>query len=1084
MSCANSIIDPNNINESIIVGPHESSTRIDRDANFEVCSINFTCGVTTPTISTEEIIGVSSYFEELEVDKLCAPIGQPGECDPQPDDVFCEDGGLHLNNFSSQVDEDIGLPLQPETQIADGFQLIDNWLKTFIMSQPPEFCFVERASCNDVIKSSDYFYVHWDLPPRRCLGILPIEVPLINDIIIDLVKSENNTSGDFSDPSVIHITAPSNITTFQAFTSDIDEFGGTLTSGSLGTTWQQYTVESGVSYDIRVYGKNYNCEHEYNYLIQTELCTLDTGVPTEPLNLTCGNPGIETMDLDWDPPVDNNNLVDGNNDTPTIRNYEIFMETADSVRYQFGAGLLAHQGSNNPTSIDHPTTDATINELNPGTEYNFKVRARNVLNNNYGEYSNIATCTTELPDPPPELTTIDFYNIDNLTYNDATCGRGGYKLDGEIFHTYIYNYNDLIYGNIGDNSIRTKYLNDTHSNNELLINLEPGSANDDVANVRAYSGLSNDGTTDFNIITTTQPANTNLDGFDTPMSDKSGSYIGSDDITLLQVTYDDDYTSTPTDYTGFWKAWDGYGVAYDIGATSGATFRPSWERIYQIVLQQEYNEGTEITSLERQTNSLEFVIDDIDTLPCVENCGIYDFVGDGLEQISYVSGVPSIGTTATFKFRFTMNDIARKFLRCDKKHAEVGIYLDDNTSISDTLTIDFDEIGSSHKYFDAPGVTYAISTTYHNTNGLVLQEDPGDIQFNDFTISINPTSAETVCDDFTIQVTPFNLVGEGTGACVSDCGYLDENTGDSKLLRIDSCSTSCIATLDDPYNNIGQLISSGIDPAGDVVPAISNPYPIAYEQASLTGTEFETTINSPLTQENNLDIVGITYDHSLDLVTDLPYQLILLNGLWQNPPAVDYNDYFFPSGAIVPDMSGISTNGDYRYVTFKYQRTQAQFDPSNPTNPDPTKTQGKIRLTINNPSGLTIDLTDASGIRANHRLHIKVVGHGDRPGDGNPDGYDTYWLDAANAAASGVGIINGIVSQNDQNDGVYNIPGDGVRCLNNGTTTVTQRDCFIPIVTDHTAIFYVRIGWPNNVDYNFQCGIELEIIEGNFEAFV
>ena len=125
MSCNTNIIDADDINYDILVGPHESSSRIDKNSEFEVCAVTFNCGITTPIIYGDIILGDDVTFVDLNVTgTLCAPIGQPGECEEKINESFCPDGLLGLTHYSSQVVEDIGLDLEPTTQIADAFSII------------------------------------------------------------------------------------------------------------------------------------------------------------------------------------------------------------------------------------------------------------------------------------------------------------------------------------------------------------------------------------------------------------------------------------------------------------------------------------------------------------------------------------------------------------------------------------------------------------------------------------------------------------------------------------------------------------------------------------------------------------------------------------------------------------------------------------------------------------------------------------------------------------------------------------------------------------------------------------------------
>lgn len=1042
-SCYTDIIESDNINYSLLVGPHESSSRIDKNAEFEVCSIDFSCGITVPQIYNDIFVGISSVVEELEVlDQFCAPIGQPKHT---PNDIFCENGGLGLTHFSSQVEDDIGLDLEPDTQMVDAFQLIDNWLKVYLMTTPPAPCFRSRVSCETDEANPDYFYVEWDNIPRRCLGFLNLEVPLINEIKIDYVKSEFNTNCDFTHPSVTTVsTGSTTVERFQAFT---DTPSG-ASSGMFGTTiWREFTVEPGVTYDIRVYGVNYNCDHSLKYMVEKELCTLLIGPPSEPLNLTCGSEDIEEITLNWDKPLDNNIDFPGNDTTPLLEEYSIDYIGISTIR---SGGLVAPATSTVTVNTGDTLTTEVVSNLNPGTMYEFQVSAKNVINDDggpnldgFGAESNTIRCLTLVPDDPDELDTITLANS-SLRYSGGAC-----TLDAGTFYANVYNWNLLDPTNTDTSKqIRTNTLD------SLKNNFKPGTESLMTSTIKFYTGLS---TTYI-----TNCASTDLNGFTQPTS--IGNF-GSDAIPISQlvITEDQDHYSTPTDFQGFWKEWGGRGVSYDIGVTSEDTssvFYANFEREYKMVMVQDYLDETETTTLGITTNTLTFVIDDINVVPGITSCGLTDV---GVSGVVIVSGVPTFTTDTTFNFQFTETEIAHKFIRPDKCHAFYGLYLSDDTLVSDLDTIAQSDIGVSHKYYVAPGVTtgqnyFETSTTLHNTNGLVLAEDPGDIQFNDFEIGFDDTLAENVCDDdVRIRIQGCNLFGVGTE---TECPFLDVTTGVTKKIRIDTCSTSCLYDTDGigitTYNDLGLLVQSSLD-----TNTALNPQSLI-EHGVLTSTEGD-------------NLVGDVYDHNANLVTDSDYvqTLQLYQGRWQNPVPLDFDDFYMPSGVIVPDYSGVIEDGEYRYVTFKYKRTPAQFDL---VGADPAVTRERVRLTIVDPQGLTVDFTQFNA--ANHRMQLKVDGYGSSPGDGDPDGYDTYWLDCTNVTQS-VGIINGIVSQNNPLVSPFH-DGDNVGCINGGTSTVQQRDCFIPVVTNHTATFYVRIGWPNDVDYSIGCGVYLEIITGTF----
>lgn len=166
---------------------------------------------------------------------------------------------------------------------------------------------------------------------------------------------------------------------------------------------------------------------------------------------------------------------------------------------------------------------------------------------------------------------------------------------------------------------------------------------------------------------------------------------------------------------------------------------------------------------------------------------------------------------------------------------------------------------------------------------------------------------------------------------------------------------------------------------------------------------------------------GDTYSHSDTIVGTEELQLV--NGTFQTAASVGsdgyktYSNFFFTSGSTIPDYSTLSSETGYRYVTFKF------------TGVISSGTYGRIRMTLTGSDGLTMDLGSST---SNHRLFMKVEG---------TSGYNTGWLDCT----KGVGPTP-----------VYTNNGEPV--LETGSSTLTQRDCYITTGTPSSAVFYVRFG--------------------------
>jgi len=180
------------------------------------------------------------------------------------------------------------------------------------------------------------------------------------------------------------------------------------------------------------------------------------------------------------------------------------------------------------------------------------------------------------------------------------------------------------------------------------------------------------------------------------------------------------------------------------------------------------------------------------------------------------------------------------------------------------------------------------------------------------------------------------------------------------------------------------------------------------------------------------------------------------NGLYQSPTVGGYSDYssglFFSGSPTIPDYSSITTDSNYRYTTFKFSGNDIGITSGN--------TRERVRITINNMTGLTIDTQTPD--QANHRMQIRVVDIGDGT---DQDNHTTTegWMDCADVI-SGIGILTGT---------------NGTKCLNQSTSTNSQRDCFIRPGTTTNAEIYIRIGIQNNLNASFSC-LTVAAISGTF----
>lgn len=865
---------------------------------------------------------------------LCYPIGEP-----------TYDPDTRINNLSSLEHTDFtGLQLRPETLGCDAIQLIDKWLAVYLIDSPlpPTLIAVTADTQSARIDWDNLNTIPYPLDPIKNL-------PYVLEMRIDYVKSSLNLSKDWSDASTITIQTTTNLT------DSVEFFTQGVSSGLDGTLWEEYVIESGVSYDVRIYGYNYSIDkgRPAQYLEVYGVGTQQVGVPNEPTSVNATPSSTTTINVSWTKPNDHDLNEVGLQTFPIIEQYDVDYEAISTVRFGgiFGTTDTGTQSTALTTDPTNSATNLSVSSLLPGTEYEFLVSAKNAINNTggpdndgYGAQSTSATATTNYPTQPTLLQASDSSSLNNLsTLRAPYSASGGYSLDGTTNIVPIININNSD-GTNGSEPIRTT-TTPARRHNQL-----PGTTDSAITRLDAYGGLVSGN--DY----LANNATTNLDGFGFPVGDGTYNDTKSSLVVLNEV---DAYAGSSA---GFWETYQMYALARDI-----STNYPASTDEYALQLKYTSNQvgGSTVS-----TNRVDFYVDNINNAPTVANVAVIDEVSTGATSVTYISGVGSYNTNAEFLIQFNMSDIAHYFLRFDKRHAQLRMQTTGGSALSSNVYISQTDIGPSHKYYSKGVNTYQTSSTLHNTSGLVLAEVAEDIQFNDFAVALSSLSNNQFVDDFRVRVIPYNLYGTGSNLTG---GYVDPTNGTSKQLRLD---TKSIATLNDINgdNTKGVQTRSG-----------QGQYPnigVSYQDVQEDGT----------------------YDHSSPITGNLYYQeeLQLVNGLFSTPTVADgYKDYsgsfFFPGNPTMPDYSSITADSNYRYTTFYFTGVDVGITSA--------ITREKLEITIINNNGLTID-TSTPATSSTHRMTIRVV-------DPNyPDGTDNEvpttegWLDST-AAIGGLGLQSG-----------------------------------------------------------------------------
>jgi hypothetical protein len=833
--------------------------------------------------------------------------------------------------------------------------------------------------------------VSWTNIPTIEAAFRDIELPHIIEMRIDFIPSDDNGAGH----NVWSGATLKTIQTTSKFTDTLEMY--TIGSGNNlnGTTWEHYDdFLPETNYDFRIYGVN---DHSgtLNYLQINECKTSTVGIPIIVSGLAESSTGVNNINMAWTKPIDHDDVTAGDNTVPAIEKYQVKYTANSSIRYG-GIYTGSHVGTvYTNTATDPINSDSNINitGLYPGTVYDITVAAKNTLNSLDGGNSDgygptdTDSATSSNPTIPSLLSIGDGNSLDVSGGALATyTTQDGYSLDGTTQKDYIINHNN-VNGTNFSRVIRTSITPEIRHNN-----IAASTANS-ITTLIGYGGLSSEYT---NVGNTASIVFNGFGSNQTPVNNITGK-------TQLFATDEEDHYSGSS--TGFWQHLQMYSQAYDPTTQYSATVSE-----YSIGLRYESIQGVGPIN----TSPVNFHMDNLNTVPILTHVGVKnEEIGSGTGW-SYISGIPGYTNASEFLIQFNIQNVANKFLRLDKKHIDMRMQTSGGTALSATNTIEQGDIDGTHRYFAGTG-NHTTSTSLHNGSGLVLTVDPPDIQLNEFTVVLNSNANDKYDEDFVVRVIPSNLFG--TGSTVTANYYTNAASPSPLKLRIDTKSIENLANINSTGNK-GSQVRSG-----------SGQYPAI-------GTA--------------QDQVGEAYDHTFSLLhANYDEELQMVAGLYSSPDAVgtgylDYSsDYFFSGAPTIPDYSSI-TNGDsnYRYTTFKLSGLEAGI-PSG-------QTRERLRITINNMTGLTIDTQTPD--QANHRVQLRIVDIGDGT---NVDDHTTTvsWLDASDVV-SGTGILTGTA---------------GTKCLSQSTSTNSQRDAFIRPGTTSSAVIYIRIGIPNNLDAKFSC---------------
>ena len=363
----------------------------------------------------------------------------------------------------------------------------------------------------------------------------------------------------------------------------------------------------------------------------------------------------------------------------------------------------------------------------------------------------------------------------------------------------------------------------TTTTNNIRTNFTIASTAQNISTFTAFGGL--------NASYTSNSVSGTVDGFSHVA--QNNTYSDPNNIVELVISNDlDYYNGSSTAYQGFYKT-----ASIKANAKNIATNYTATSDKYTLQLKQEVLSGATVT-----TNQIDFYIDDLNNSPALDNVLIDTITVSNTNQYTYISGVLTILSGATFNTQVNIEHLGHYFLRNDKKHLDLTIKRNGGTgnAVSSTLNVlrdDFTLAGNKYYISPASGTGYQTSTTLYNTDGYTLDTTTtrGRIQIRN-SVSVNSNINNIFDEDLQLSATPYNLYGSGA---VSVRGIIDTTTGTSKgSIRADTLSNTTKNNLTTSSTNYGEHVRSGID----------------------TSTTFYPS--GPSTNNNDF---GDTYDHTKDI---------------------------------------------------------------------------------------------------------------------------------------------------------------------------------------------------------------------------
>ena len=578
------------------------------------------------------------------------------------------------------------LNITPDLLIPDAIYKIDNWINKNLIDTPPQ-----PINVNSFINSYS-INLQWTNPLQIFVGFLNKKLPDITSICFDykLVSQAWNES----------ITINTNVTNI----TNIIAYGFNNTNYISSNTYHLFNLQINTPYDFRIYCIN-SITNQTNrltkYLFYYNKQINISSIPEIPSNINVqlnNNNPTNMLDIFWDHPNSNSYNI--------INTYNINYSTVESIKYPNYIISNLYKKNITPNSISiQPNNYIVLTDLYPGHKYNIQIKAQNLTNNNFSNYSNIVSLQTDYPISPDYINSNNLYIQNNTNYKFNS--KYGYSLDGNTFIKNLFNYNLL------DNLFKTN----------IITNIR---INENISTTQLKTSILS---TDFN----NYKSILNLNGF----GHTNTSTNIQNNVNIIISNEKDYYTGINS---GFYKTND-IQLSFD---NPKSYLKPTFNN-YNLQLKQ----NLPFSNVIKNTENYEFYIDKLDNFCTISDINIPSFESYNNKSIS---GIPTF-ISSNINFNFISHNLTNNFIRQDKKYFDIFLFDSLQNIYAPNLNISHNTFVNSNHYY------YNINGTKHNTTGKTILPNTNSLLFNDLYILL-PNNNNGYTENLNIGFYGYNLLGK------------------------------------------------------------------------------------------------------------------------------------------------------------------------------------------------------------------------------------------------------------------------------------------------------------------------------------